>query len=117
MQNSTYLCPRDRKVMKGHSICPTCGRPAVYMGTRWRAPKLSNEAAWVRVQSGDIFWEDSKIKDPGRRSGRDRAQKKSSSGIPKWYRHLAYVRAFPARDWNAEMRQAILENMMLDTPS
>jgi hypothetical protein len=108
MQNSTYLCPKDRKVMKGHSICPTCGLSAVGMGRSWRAPKLTNEAAWRRVQSGDYLWERPVRLDPRRLLGRERAQKKKSSGVPKWFPRFYSV---PASNWNEEIRQAILLRM------
>lgn len=107
--NATYLCPVDCKVTKGNANCPECSQPMIYMGKRWRAPKLNNEAAWRRVQSGDILWELPAREDPPRLLGWERSQKKTGSDIPKWHPTPIFYK--PRKDRNEEIREEILRRM------
>lgn len=80
--SSTYICPEDRYVVKNDPytsyappsedpprrlhiqrsyVCPTCDKPLINMGTRWRAPKKINDKAWKRILKGDIWWDDKAI--------------------------------------------------------
>lgn len=101
MKNSnTYLCIPDRKVWKSDSYfgqksfhCPKCGNDGLNMGTKWRAPRLTNKSAWRSIEQGDYWWdmpvaEHATTFDAMRRKNnkwRD-GNKKTSAGIPKSYR-------------------------------
>lgn len=83
MSNTTMLCAKDRKVWKHYRFawsmmepismssikCPTCSEPGRDMGTKWRAPKLTNKKAWARIDQEDFLWENPKPKRSGHRSG------------------------------------------------
>lgn len=55
--NSTYMCPVDRRVMKGTAYCSDCKQMGINMGKRWRAPRRNDHSAWKQIQSGDYLWE------------------------------------------------------------
>lgn len=58
-----FLCVPCRKVWKKpgwfvvDADCPGCGESGKNMGTKWRAPKLSNTKAWKLIEAGDYLWD------------------------------------------------------------
>lgn len=57
--NHTYCCVKDRYVTKSQRPCPVCHEPLKDMGYCWRPPKKRKDAAWKRIQAGDIWWDKS----------------------------------------------------------
>lgn len=57
MQNEVYACFDCRIAFKNMTVCTRCGVTAVYMGTKWRAPKSTKLKAWQMVAQGDIWWD------------------------------------------------------------
>ena len=52
---SPSVCTTCRTSFKGAS---TCGHDGVmYMSSKWRAPKKSDDKAWKRIEAGDIWWD------------------------------------------------------------
>ena len=50
--------------MYRRAVCATCRRvgsrcehPKVVVGTKWRAPRRSNDAAWQRIAAGEVLWD------------------------------------------------------------
>jgi hypothetical protein len=93
---ATRLCVKDRKVWKQNqswfnkysnssAFCPTCGNAGLYMGTKWRAPKLNNKAAWAKIDKGQFLW-DQKTLDKSRHSS-DRVELERNRN-PKYLRSL-----------------------------
>lgn len=67
MNRHTYICVTCRTVSRarhtgdvaniGSATCPTCRKPMRNMGHDWRPPKQRDDAAWKRIQAGDIWTE------------------------------------------------------------
>lgn len=105
------LCIVDRKVWKGHGACPTCGQPGIAMGTKWRAPRLTDEAAWRRVEAGDFLWE-RPVNYVGQRTwtgDRLNLAKKKPQGFGR-YHPLSFILS-RRPDWEDRIRDEILRRM------
>lgn len=56
--NTHIVCARCRIVS---TVQPSCGHEGTHVGSRWRAPKKSDDKAWKRIENGDWWWDDKAI--------------------------------------------------------
>lgn len=74
-QNNTFICIPCRIADKYGGVCKRCGESMRSMGSRWSAPRKTNDRAWKRIEVGDIWWDKKKI---------DRANAGSHRFMNRW---------------------------------
>lgn len=51
MAHSYSICAECREVNK-----PCCDGPKIVTGSRWSAPRKTNDKAWAKIAAGNIWW-------------------------------------------------------------
>ena len=56
MAHSYSICSEHREINK-----PCCDGPKIVTGSRWSAPRKTNDKAWARIAAGNIWWNERRL--------------------------------------------------------
>lgn len=62
-----HVSVTSRVDSEGLSHCLQCDGPVLHVGSRWRAPRKSQDGAWKRIAAGDVLWDHRAVERPLRR--------------------------------------------------